>query len=216
MTPVIFWDEDTQHDFMDADGKLYVPGAERIIPNLERLTRCARQHRVPIVAVMCDHTESDAEIAVDPDFRTTFPPHCMHGTPGQQRIDATAPRNPVYIENRPYTHTELETLLRARPREIVLKKQALDPFSNPATAVLLDVLDPRTIIVYGVAEDFCVYYAIMGLSGGDRRVWYVRDASQPIDAERAKRCEVEWARRKVEFVTTAEVLRAVERRQFKA
>ena len=36
--PVIFWDVDTQHDFMDPDGKLYVQGAELIKPKLEQLT----------------------------------------------------------------------------------------------------------------------------------------------------------------------------------
>ena len=38
MARVLFWDVDTQYDFMRADGKLYVPDAERLIPNLKRLT----------------------------------------------------------------------------------------------------------------------------------------------------------------------------------
>jgi nicotinamidase/pyrazinamidase len=216
MTPVVFWDEDTQHDFMDPDGKLYVPGAERIIPNLDRLTRCARQHGVPIIALMCDHTESDAEISAQPDFRSTFPPHCIRGTRGQERIDATTPQHPAYIENRPYTHTELEALWRTHRGEIVIKKQALDPFSNPGTALLLDVIDPRTVVVYGVAQDFCVHHAIMGLVDRRRRVWYVRDASQPISAEGAQRCEAEWRRRGIEFVSTADVVEAVESGKLKA
>ncbi len=215
MTPIVFWDEDTQHDFMDPDGKLYVPGAEQIIPNLERLTYCARQHGVPIIALMCDHTESDAEISAQPDFRSTFPPHCIRGTRGQERIDATTPRHPAYIENRPYTHAELETLWRTRRGEIVVKKQALDPFSNPATAVLLEIIDPQTVVVYGVAEDFCVHHAIMGLSGRGRRVWYARDASQPINVDAAQQCEAEWRRRGVEFVNTADVIAAVESGKFK-
>jgi nicotinamidase-related amidase len=35
MARVIFWDVDTQYDFMHPDGKLYVPEAERIIGNLQ-------------------------------------------------------------------------------------------------------------------------------------------------------------------------------------
>jgi nicotinamidase/pyrazinamidase len=206
MTRVIFWDEDTQHDFMDPDGKLYVPGAERIVTNLERLTGGARALGVPIVHVMDDHTAADPEISVQPDFRETFPPHCMRGTPGQQQIDATAPWNPLYFESRSYTRAEVENLLRGQRGEIVIKKQALDPFSNPATAIILDLLAPQTVIVFGVATDFCVDRAIMGLSDGTRRVCFVRDASQPINAEGAQRCEAEWRRRGVEFVTTAEVV----------
>ncbi len=32
MSRLIFWDVDTLYDFMRADGKLYVPGSEEIIP----------------------------------------------------------------------------------------------------------------------------------------------------------------------------------------
>lgn len=206
MTPVLFWDEDTQHDFMDPDGKLYVPGAETIIPNLAQLTRCAREHDVPIVAIMCDHTEADAEIASQPDFQTTFPPHCMRGTRGQRRIDATAPQNPLYVDNLRYTRSELDAMLRERRGEIVIKKQALDPFSNPATALILDWLNPQIVVAYGVATDFCVNQAVIGLTNRKRRVCYVRDAARPITGEGAQRCEAEWQRRGVQFVTTADVV----------
>jgi nicotinamidase/pyrazinamidase len=214
MATLIFWDEDTQHDFMDPDGKLYVPGAETIVPNLERLTRCARTHDVPIVAVMDDHTEADAEISAQPNFHTTFPPHCMRGTHGQERIDATAFGNPLYLESRAYSRGELEARVRAHRGEIVIKKQNLDPFSNSATALILELLDPQLLVVYGVATDFCVDQAIVGLTDRKRRVWWVQDASRPIDAARARQCEAEWRRRGVVFVSTAEVVEAVESGKF--
>jgi len=44
---VLFWDVDTQVDFMRADGKLYVPEAESLVPNLKRLTDHAHAHRPP-------------------------------------------------------------------------------------------------------------------------------------------------------------------------
>ena len=216
MTPLIFWDEDTQHDFMDPDGKLYVRGAEKIIPNLERLTRCARECGVPIVAVMDDHTDADAEISAQPDFHTTFPPHCMRGTRGQERIAATAFANPLYLESRAYTRTELEAQVRAHRGEIVIKKQTLDPFSNPAAAPILEQLDPQLIVVYGVATDFCVHQAIIGLTDRKRRVWWVQDASQPIDAASAQRCEAEWRQRGVRFISTADVVQAVESAKLQA
>ena len=36
---ILFWDVDTQIDFMRPSGKLYVPQAESIIENLKALTR---------------------------------------------------------------------------------------------------------------------------------------------------------------------------------
>ena len=35
----LFWDVDTQMDFIDPHGKLYVPNVETIKPNLEKLTK---------------------------------------------------------------------------------------------------------------------------------------------------------------------------------
>ena len=42
-TKVILWEVDTQADFMLPGGKLYVPGAEKLIPNIKRLADAARQ-----------------------------------------------------------------------------------------------------------------------------------------------------------------------------
>ena len=212
MTPLIFWDEDTQHDFMDADGKLYVPGAERIVANLERLTRCARAHAVPIVALMCDHTENDAEISAHPDYRATFPPHCIRGTQGQQRIDATAPLNPLHFDNQTYRRADVEKRLRGHRGEIVIKKQTFDPFSNPATDIILDLLDPQTVVVYGVCTDVCVHHAVIGLRARRRGVCVVRDAIQPLNAEAGVACVADWQQRGVRLLSTAEIVEAVEKR----
>jgi nicotinamidase/pyrazinamidase len=206
MHNVVFWDEDTQYDFMYPDGKLYVEGAEEIIPNLERLTRCAREQRVQIVDIMCDHTETDAEISTQPDFQATFPPHCLRGTPGQRLIDATAPLRPLYFESRPYARAEVAALLRAHSGEIVIKKQTLDPFSNPALQWVLDVLDPQIVVVYGVTTDCCVDEAVRGLRERGRRVLVVDDAIKEIDAARAQRCTAQWRAAGVELVTTADII----------
>src|SRR6266550_3936685 len=69
MARVIFWDVDTQYDFMHADGKLYVPEAERIITNLQRLTNYAHGHGIRIVASADDHViepaRTDAKALAD-------------------------------------------------------------------------------------------------------------------------------------------------------
>src|SRR3989441_12785105 len=98
MARVIFWDVDTQYDFMKADGKLFVPDADHIIGNLKRLTDYAHAHGIRIVASADDHVAGHPEISDTPDWKTTFPPHCMRGTPGQKRIPETALRNPLVIE----------------------------------------------------------------------------------------------------------------------
>src|SRR5438045_1785710 len=90
---VIFWDVDTQYDFMKADGKLYVPDAEQLIPNLKKLTDYAHGHGIRVVASADDHVREDAEISETPDWKQTFPAHCLRGTPGQKKIPETALRD---------------------------------------------------------------------------------------------------------------------------
>src|SRR5207249_10427260 len=76
---VILWEVDPQADFMLPDGKLYVPGAEKMLPNIRRLTEAARRGDVFLVSHGCSHPEGDPEFA-------TFPPHCLQGTAGAQLV----------------------------------------------------------------------------------------------------------------------------------
>ena len=76
---IIFWNVDAQEDFLKPGGKLYVPGAEKLLPNIRRLTDAARQGRVFLVSHGCIHTKDD------PEFEQ-FPPHCIRDTPGARSI----------------------------------------------------------------------------------------------------------------------------------
>ena len=81
--PLVFVDIDTQRDFLDPTGALFIAGSEAIIENLARLTDHARHTPVRVLATACSHAPDDPEL-------TRLKPHCMAGTPGQNRIAATA------------------------------------------------------------------------------------------------------------------------------
>ena len=93
----VLWDVDTQVDFMLPDGKLYVRGAEQTAPAMQRLVEAARAAGIVHVASADDHELTDAEIADEPDFRTTYPPHCLRGTRGARKIPGTEQEDPVPI-----------------------------------------------------------------------------------------------------------------------
>jgi nicotinamidase/pyrazinamidase len=208
MARTIFWDVDTQVDFMRPDGHLYVPGAESIVGNLARLTAHARESGVPIVHTADDHEPDDEELAeVGADFRDTFPPHCLRGTPGAARIPETAPppgTPEVAWDGRGFA----AAAVTAAP-EVLVHKKRFDVFSNPAAPKLIDALAPGTVVVYGVALDVCDRYAVEGLlARGDVEVVVVEDATAAIDAERGARLLEEWAGRGVRVVRTDEVVGA--------
>jgi len=203
----IFWDVDPQVDFMVPGGKLYVPDAVAITPNLERLTRYAREKGVTRVASVDDHTLQDPEISDKPDFRDTFPPHCLHGTLGQEKIPATAMRSPVVVPNRRLDPADLAARVRGHRGEILIEKSRFDVFTNPNTDAVLDLLAPETLVVYGVAQDVCDAHAIRGfLRRGGTRVVFVEDAARPIDAARGRAFVQEWKRQGVAMVRTEDVL----------
>ncbi|MBM3238952.1 cysteine hydrolase [Candidatus Poribacteria bacterium] len=207
MSKLIFWDVDTQYDFMMESGNLYVPDAESIIPNLEKLTQYARTHSIPILGSVDEHTEENAEIDDEPDFQDTFPPHCMKGTPGQKKINATKPRNPLWIESRKYDEAELARQIKEHDGEIIFTKQKFDVFSNPNVDAVLDILKPEHIVVYGVALDVCDAYAIEGfLKRGRYKISLVEDATKPINLKRAKELIEKWKSEGVQILTTEEVI----------
>ena len=206
MTGMIFWDVDTQFDFMMPDGKLYVPGAETIADNLRRLTTYARENGIQICGSVDYHIMSDAEISDKPDFHETFPPHCLQGTPGQEKIDATKPLDPLWIDNVKYDAARLKKAVSTHRGEIIFRKQKFDVFSNPNVPAVLDVIKPTDIVVYGVALDVCDSYAIEGfLRIGKYKIYLVRDAAKPIYEDKGRELIEDWTTRGVVMMDTAAV-----------
>jgi nicotinamidase/pyrazinamidase len=196
----ILWDVDTQVDFVHADGKLAVPGAEQAVPAMERLVAAARGVGIPHVASADDHELTDAEISDEPDYAATYPPHCLRGTPGAEKIDATRQEDPVPLALTDVPSHYLEG------REFLLLKKHFDVFTNPNAGRLLELLDPEEVVVFGVATDVCDDAAIRGLLDRGRNVVFVEDASRGLDAERSAACIAEWRSRGVRVAAAADVV----------
>ena len=210
MAKVFFWDVDTQMDFMLPGRPLYVPGAEHILPELNALTQHSRQAGIPVLGSEDSHSVADPEIADEPDWVTTFPPHCLAGTEGQRRVPETAPRDPLYIESAPMPREELARAVERHGGEILFRKQTFDVFSNPNVEPVLASLRPQRVVVYGVTRDICVRYAVEGfLRRGREQVFLVTDATRALDTDRGEALLAEWRGRGVKTVTTADVLSGV-------
>jgi len=197
---VILWDVDTQVDFMLADGKLAVPGAEGTIPAMKRLVEAARSAGIVHVASADDHELTDVEISEQPDFATTYPPHCLRGTRGARKIPETEQQDPVPITLEPLPARYLSG------REFLLLKKNFDVFTNPNTEILLDHLGRDEIVVFGVATDVCDDAAIRGFVERGRDVLFVEDAARGLDEGRVAVCTAAWRDLGVAFTTVDEVI----------
>jgi nicotinamidase/pyrazinamidase len=161
---ILFWDVDTQFDFMQPQGKLYVPGAERIIDRVSQVRRFALDNGFSIVASTDWHSEDNPEISDAPDRENTFPPHCMANEPGSERVGDLGELEIDYIANAELDAAELRKLSEKEQFHIVIRKEATDVFSNPNTAKLVELIAPKQIIVFGVALDICVDLTLRRLS----------------------------------------------------
>ena len=205
MTALVLWDVDTQVDFMLPEGKLYVPGAESTIPAMARLVGAARSAGIPHVASADDHELTDPEIVDDPDFRDTYPPHCLRGTKGAEKIPATQQDDPLPFGLVPFPPGLVPGMIEGR-REFLLLKKNYSVFTNPNAEALVDALDPREVVVFGVATDVCDDAAIRGLLLRGRRVRFVEDAARGLDEERVAACTAAWRDAGVVFTTVDEVV----------
>ena len=205
---MVFWDVDTQYDFMKADGKLYVTGSEEIIPVLRQLTDYAHRKGIRIIASADDHVAGHRELSTSPNWKDTFPDHCMRGTPGQQKIPETRLRNPLVIEPEPQDPAALASQVQRHDGDILFHKHWFDVFTNPNVLPVVDALAPTRVVLYGVATDVCDRYAIEGLlqHRPSLPITLVTDAQRAIDPQTGTRLLEDWKRRGVRLATSAEVM----------
>ena len=197
---LIFWEVDVQRDFMLPGGKLYVPGAEKLLPNIRKLTDAARRNEVFMVSHGCFH------IPDDPEF-VQFPPHCVKGTPGAEFVPEALADKFIQIENRP--DTKLPADLFAY-QQIILEKQTLDIFQSLHANELVERLGTEAeFVVFGVVTEYCVGLAVKGLLQRRRRVAVVKDAIETLSIDAGKQCEAEFKQMGARLVTTTEILASI-------
>ncbi|MGA8833433.1 MAG: cysteine hydrolase family protein [Desulfomonilaceae bacterium] len=206
LIPVVFLDVDTQRDFIIPDGCLSIKGADSITPNLAKLSRYSSEKQVVWLSTMDSHVLDDTEISSEPDFKTTFPPHCMNDTAGKQRIEATSHPNPLVLDMQTGSLDKPWPYIKAHYDSIVFKKNNIDVFSNENLDRLLSCVKPLVFVVFGVATDFCVKSAVEGLLLRNLKVVLVKDAVYAIDQDVEKLLFNDWERQGVKLMTTHQII----------
>lgn len=193
----IFWEVDVQRDFVMPGGKLYVPGAEKILPNIRRLTDAARQGRVFLVS------HGDFHAPNDPEFKM-FPPHCVKGTAGAELVPEALTETIVRVPNEPEAQIPEDL---SKYQQILLEKQTLDIFQSRHAEELVQKLGKRAeFLVFGVVTEYCVNFAARGLLQRGRRVAIVRDAIETLREEDGENALAELRSAGARLTTTEQAL----------
>ena len=198
----IFWEVDVQRDFVLPGGNLYVPGAEKLLPNIRRLTDAARQGKVFLVSHGDFHTPNDPEFKI-------FPPHCVKGTPGSELVPEAITENVARVANEPDANLPDDLI---RYQQILLEKQTLSIFeSRHADALVKKLGNHAEFVVFGVVTEYCVSFAVKGLLERGRRVAVVTDAIETLKKEEGEKAVAEFVRLGARLTTTDHALTALER-----
>jgi nicotinamidase/pyrazinamidase len=168
---VVFWEVDTQADFMLPGGALYVPGAEKTLPNLKRLVDAARSGQVLLVSSVCHHTTDDPEFKI-------FAPHCIGDTPGARIVSEGLAEDSLRVPNGPKFDWPRDF---DSCQQIIFEKQKLDVFTNPQADVLAERLGDVRYVMFGVVTEYCVGLAAKGLLRRGHRVSLVKDAIETLN-----------------------------------
>lgn len=196
----ILWEVDIQADFVLPGGKLYVPGAEKLLPNVKRLTDLARQDRAFLVSHGDYHAPDDLEFKI-------FPPHCVKGTAGAELVPAALTEKVVRVPNEA-SATLPEDLFQYQ--QILLEKQTLNIFeSRHADALVRRLGSQAEFIVFGVVTEYCVSFAAKGLLERGRRVALVQDAIETLKPEDGQKAIAELERLGARLTTTDHALDAI-------
>ncbi len=190
----VFVDIDTQIDFLYPAGALYVPGAEKLAPVIAALNRYAAAHGIPVVSTADAHTEND------PEFRE-WPPHCVAGTTGQQKAQATLLDRRVVI---PVANGQFDV---SGAQQIIVEKHVIDIFKSPNLPAVLKKLGGERYVVYGVVTEYCVRYGALGLLRMGGKVELVTDAIETLDPAKSREVMAEVTANGGKLVTAAEILR---------
>ena len=194
---LVLWAVDTQADFMFPGGKLYVPGAEKLLPNIQKLTDTAREGRVFMVSHGCYHSEND------PEFRM-FPPHCIQGSPGSDFVAHAMTEKVARVPNDSACALPQDL---SSYQQVLLEKQTLDIFESRHAASLLQRLPQEAeFIMFGVVTEYCVRFAAKGLLERGRTVSVVGDAIEALDLELGRRTIAELQALGARLTTTQEAL----------
>jgi nicotinamidase/pyrazinamidase len=194
---VVFWEVDVQEDFMLPGGKLYVSGAEKIIPNIKQLVDEARGGRVLLISSACRHLPDDPEFKI-------FPPHCVRGTPGERIIPQGLAQKVHSVPNDGSAKLPGSIF---NNQQLILEKQTLDVFSNPHTEAIVNRLGKDTeYLVFGVVVEHCVYLAAKGLLNRGHKVSIVKDAIETLKGAEGRRSLDELKSLGAAFVSTEEAI----------
>lgn len=178
---VVFWNVDTQYDFVDPKGSLYVKDAETLVPLWEEILSFVRSNDIRLVSTKDHHFLDSEEISDTPNFVTSFPPHCIAFEEGERSVLSSIDDHGATIVWDDFISEENIVKIYNSARSLVLLKDKFNfEIGNPNSKTLLSHFNEKEIYLFGVAENVCVSEAAIALASNGFSVTVIKDAVKGI------------------------------------
>ncbi len=194
---LVFLDIDTQRDFLEPQGSMFLEGSHVILQNLERITMFARDYEVPIVGSSSWHLPNEPAPETDPR-------HCIAGTRGADRIRETRWAGSLVL---PADGTFQLPASGTIPAHITIQKRNFDIFTHPDIDQVVEIYARKepVFVVYGVTTEHAVANTVRGLRERNQPVRVIKDATFPRDPASVDAIFAEFEQLGAELKTTIEL-----------
>jgi len=215
-TPRLLIDVDVQVDFCEKTGSLFVPGSPNDV--FRALVAWAVRTDTRVLGSVDSHAWDAWELASNTrkgpnGEKPGFPDHCVKGTPGWLKVPGTLPPRFRFLPNVPDAPfgDVVGELLRGDTQAVYFEKEVYSLFANPLAERFLRgftsmLPSPPELFVFGVATDYCVKAAALGLAERGYRTALLTDAIAGITPEGTASALDEMRKAGVRLTTSAELL----------
>ncbi len=181
---IVFFDVDTQHDYLSEASDKSIRNSGEIKKNLAKLTNYAIENNIKILGSVDINTNLKKETINN--FRNKIPETFVQGT--------------IFVPNRKVDEQLISKALQTNS-PVLVEKQAYSCFQNPNTDIIIEMIKNKnkidkisannsniiTVVVYGVATEYCVKEAVLGLLSRGIKVLLVKDAIGAINEEHGEK-----------------------------
>lgn len=184
----IFFNVNTQRDFFD--GSYKIPSGEHILNNLNDLTQYAKIKNVKVVSTVGWYAENANHLSTSPDYKKTFPKHCLMNTEGAKFLKETSPESYFLMDWNSPQGLQFHEL--HNNNNVVVTKKSMDFFEGNTYSESLihnlgiPIMQRPSFLVYGVN----IGPTVLGLLRRGYSVKVVEDANRNFNGMPFKKSDI--------------------------
>jgi len=184
----IFFNVNTQRDFFE--GSYKIPSVEHILNNLNDLTQYAKIKNVKVVSTVGWYPENANHLSSSPDYKKTFPKHCLMNTEGAKFLKETSPESYFLMDWNSPQGLQFHEL--HNNNNVVVTKKTMDFFEGNTYSESLihnlgiPIMQRPNFLVYGVN----IGPTVLGLLRRGYSVKVVEDANRNFNGMPFKKSDI--------------------------